>query len=32
LGHDAINDVIASVFGQKLMPSADKDVGQTKED
>ena len=32
LGHDAINDVIASVFGQKVMPSAAKDGGQTKED
>lgn len=34
LGHDAINDVIASVFGQKVMPSAVKEGegdGQTKE-
>jgi peptidyl-prolyl cis-trans isomerase C len=34
LGHNAINDVIASVFGQKVMPSAVKEGegdGQTKE-
>jgi peptidyl-prolyl cis-trans isomerase C len=33
LGHDAINDVIASVFGQKVVPAVKEGEGdgQTKE-